>query len=147
MKGEVCRWQRSLFRSLDLPVDELGDVRQLECLIESTQVGLDLARAQEVNACEQDAVDVEQRLYARRTLLLEELPLRLGEATVVMLVVARDQAWHQRLQLLVLGAGMDHQRRGQLLEHVPVATQEEGEELLHVVGDEIELQVRPSLGD
>ena len=54
----------------------------------ATQRLLLLARPHQVNAREQHAIDVAQRLDSSQALLLEQLPLRLGEAEITWAVNA-----------------------------------------------------------
>src|SRR5262245_47268954 len=83
--------------------DEVGDVGEFGGVVEVDEVGLDLAGAHEVDAGEEDAVDVEKRLYVGRGFFLEELPLRGGEAQIVVGVVAGDAARSDGSELFVLG--------------------------------------------
>ena len=79
-------------RTGQLARHQVGDVGQLELLIQRDQVRLDLAGAHQVDAGEQHAIDVEQRLHPARRFLQEQLPLRLGEPEVVMRVMLGDAA-------------------------------------------------------
>ena len=56
---------------------------------------LHLAAAHQVDAGQQDALNVEQRLDAARPFLVEQPPLRLGKAQVMMAMIARDAAGRQ----------------------------------------------------
>src|SRR4029077_12938876 len=64
-----------------------------------------------------------------------------------MRVVSVHAVTSDRLELCVLRGGPHHQRREQLLEDISIATQKEAEELLHVVRDEIELEIAAHLRD
>ena len=55
-------------------------------------------------------------------------------------MMARDQPRHERLELPVLGGSAHYQRRAELLEHVAVGAQQQHEELVHVMGDQVDLQ-------
>src|SRR5437867_12680060 len=87
VEGNVRVLQLGLFRPGQLACDQVIDVRQTELLVQRDEVGLHFARAHQVNAGEQDAIDVEQRLHSAWTLLVEQLPLGLREAEVVMRVM------------------------------------------------------------
>jgi hypothetical protein len=102
VEGDVGVVERGVLGAGQLAGDQVRHVGQPELLVQPEQVRLDLAGAHQVDACQEHAVDVEQRLDPARALLLEQLPLRLGEAAVVVAVVARDAAARDRLQLLAL---------------------------------------------
>src|SRR5207244_12581895 len=93
--------QKRLFRAGELAGNQVIDIRQAECLIQPDQVRLYLARPHQVDAGEQYAEDVEQRLDAARALLLKQLPLGLRKAEVVVAVVPRNAAPGDRFELLV----------------------------------------------
>jgi hypothetical protein len=107
-----------------------------------------------VNAREQHAIDVEQRLHSARRFLQEQLPLRLREAEVVMRVMLCDDAVatlaHRmgeglgvraanRLQLRVLRRRVDDERREKLLQHVAILLEQQPEELPHVMAHDVHL--------
>jgi hypothetical protein len=100
---EFARLQHTLLGPGQFALDQLIDAGLWVEREELPQVRLDLARAQEVDAGEQHAVRVQQRLHARRLLLREQAPLRLEEAAVVVAVMARHAAASELLELGVLG--------------------------------------------
>jgi hypothetical protein len=57
--------------------------------------------------------DAKSVVILMRLRLLEQPPLRFGEAQIVMAVVARHEHWHERSQLGVFRRGLDDQRRSQ----------------------------------
>jgi hypothetical protein len=79
-----------LFRAGEFAGDEVGELGEVEFGVEGEEVGFDDAGAHEVDAGEEDAVDVEEGFDAAGGFLFEELPLGLGEAEVVVGVVAGD---------------------------------------------------------
>ena len=54
-----------------------------------------------------------------------------------MRVVPGDAAFGDRLQLCVLGRGVDDERRVKLLQHVTVLLEQQAEELLHVMAHDV----------
>ena len=96
VEGRVGVSQRRIL-ALGLPLDQFGEVGQAEVLVERDEVRLNHAGPHQVDAREQHAIDIEQRLHPPRWWLLarafeEELPLRLGEPEVVVGMVPGDEA-------------------------------------------------------
>ena len=140
VKVEVHLDENGLLRAGQLPADEVVEVRQPGRLVQAKEIGFDRARLHQANARQQDAVDVQQRLDARRILLRKQLPLRLREAQVVVDMVARDAAGGDLFQLAMFRRRVDDQRREHLLQHIAVLPQQQAEELPSVVRHQVDLQ-------
>ena len=140
MERQLGGVERALFGALAFAGDQLRDVRQPGCGVEHGEVGDQFAGAQQVQAGQQDAIDVEQRLDARRLFAGEQLPLAHSEAEIVAHVLAGDTAAAELTQFGVERGGDDDQRRQQLLEHVAVGLRHQAHELADVVGDEVEVE-------
>src|SRR5262247_2431184 len=97
MKPHVDIAQRRFLRPGEFALDQFGYVRQFEILVQPDQVRFDGAAAHQMNAREQDAIDVKQRFDAARALLVEESPLRLGETEIVMAVMPSNTGLRNRL--------------------------------------------------
>ncbi len=132
--------QRAFFGSLGLLSDEFREVGQAENLVEPRKIRLDLAGAHEVDSGEKHAEEIQQGFHAGRVFLLKEFPLSVGKSEVVVRVMPRQAGGSQRLEFLVLGRGMDDQWREQLFEDVAIFLEKEFEELLNVVGDEVDFK-------
>src|SRR5262249_10552598 len=94
----------------------------------------------QMNASEQDSINVKQRFDAARSLFVKEIPLRFGESEVVMAVVSSDAVFRNGLQLAVLWRRVQNERREKLFHHITVFLEQQSEELLHIVGDQVDLQ-------
>src|SRR5205823_1409126 len=70
VKLDIRLGERALLRAGEFAGDQVVDERQPRLGIQSEQVCLDLAGAQQVNAGQQHSVDVQQRLDAPRPLLV-----------------------------------------------------------------------------
>src|SRR5262245_4326560 len=95
VKADVGMFQRVVLAG-SFSGNEVGNVGQTRPFVQLPQVRVDYAGAHQVNAREQHAIDVEQRPHAPRSFLVEELPLRLRKAKVVMRVVLRDHSGSRR---------------------------------------------------
>src|SRR5215468_10682044 len=135
MKLHIYIAQRRFLRPGELALDQFGYVRQLEFLVQPDQIRFDFATAHQMNAGEQDAIDVKQRFDAARALLVEESPLRFGETEIVMAVMSSDAGLRNRLQLIVLRRRVQNEGREKLLKDIAVFLEQQPEELLHVVSD------------
>jgi hypothetical protein len=90
---EVGGVEETMLWALRFAGDEVGDVGEFGGIVKVDEVGLDLASAHEVDASEEDAVDVEEGFDVGRGFFLEELPLGGGEAQIVVGVMASDALW------------------------------------------------------
>ena len=72
---------------------------------------------------------------------MEEVPLGIGEAEVVVGVVFGDAGFGDVFEFIVFGAGEDDEWGVELFEDVAVLFEEEGEEFFEVVGDDVEFEV------
>src|SRR5262249_5954543 len=104
------------------------------------QISFDGAAAHQMNACEQDAIDVQQRFDAARALLVKKSPLRLCETEIVMAVMTSNTGLRNRLQLIMLRRRMQNERREELFEHIAIFLEQQSEELLHIVRDQVNFQ-------
>src|SRR5262249_53768209 len=104
------------------------------------QVRFDLAAAHQMNASEQDSINVKQRFDAARSLFVKEIPLRFGESEVVVAVVSSDAVFRNGLQLVVFRRRMQNERREKLFHHIAVFLEQQSEELLHIVRDQVNFQ-------
>ena len=149
VKVEVRLGQPLLLRTADLPLDQVIKVRQFRRLVEAHQIRLNHAGLHQVNACQQHSVHVKERFDARRVLFLEELPLGLREAEVVVGVMPGDALGRDVLQFRVFRRRVDDQRRKHLLQHVAVLLQQQAEELPRVVRHQVDFEpvVNPRLLD
>src|SRR5262245_51879582 len=118
MKLHIDIAQSRFLRPGEFALDQFGYVRQFEILVQLGQISFDGAAAHQMNAREQDAIDVKQRFDAARALLIEESPLRLGETEIVMAVMSSDAGLRNRLQLIVLRRRMQNERREKLFEQI-----------------------------
>ena len=91
VKLEVGICESRVFAGL-FASDEVRDVGKGGGFVQFDEVRIHDAGAHEVNAGEEDAVNVEQGFDAAGSLFVEELPLRLGKAEVVMRVVFGNEA-------------------------------------------------------
>ncbi|KAF0646555.1 hypothetical protein K701_07320 [Streptomyces fradiae ATCC 10745 = DSM 40063] len=105
------------------------------------QVGDDLAGAHQMDAGEQGAEGVQQRL--RLAVPLEEPPPGAGESPVVVGVVGGDQAGCEGGRFGVRAAAAHDQGGQQLLQDVAVAAQHQPGELPQVVGAQVHLHAVP----
>ena len=92
-----------MFGTGQLAGDQFENLRESELVIQCHQICFDLACSHQVNAGQQYAIDVQQRLDPSRLLLLEQTPLRLKEALIVMSVMPRQAVPRDGLQFVVLG--------------------------------------------
>ena len=129
-----------MFRAEGLASDQVGDVRQASGLVEAHEVRLDFARAHQMDASENHSIDIQQWLHVRRRFFLKQLPLRRGEAQIVVRMMAGDAIRRERFQFVVLRRGVNHQRRQQLLKHVAVFLQQQAEKLFGIVRDQVDFQ-------
>src|SRR5437879_2429500 len=125
MKFHVGIGQVRLLRASQLAGDQIGDMRQAELVVEAKKVGFDLAGLHQMDAREQDAINVEKRLHTAGIFLLEEIPLRLRKAEVMVGVVASDAGLPNRFKLLVRGSRVNDQWRIELLEDIAVLFEHE----------------------
>ena len=93
---DICIGERAVLRPTQLARHQIRDVAELKPLVERHQVGLDLARRHQVDARQQHPEHIQQRLDPTRRLVQKQPPLSLGEAKVVMRVVARQQLRNER---------------------------------------------------
>ena len=140
MKLHIDIARRRFLRPGEFALDQFGYVRQFEILVQLDQIRFDGAAAHQMNAREQDAIDVKQRFNAARALLVKESPLRLGETEIVMTVMTSNTGLRNHLQLIVLRRRMQNERREELFEHIAVFLEQQSEELLHIVRDQVNLQ-------
>ena len=123
MESQIGRRQVVLFRAGDLACDQFIEVGQPGAVVEGAQVGLDYARPHQVNAGQEHAIHVQQRLDPGWLLALKQLPLPRGEALIVTRVTAghaigaspstpRAPAWCVRSAAIAL------------LQHVPVGLEQ-----------------------
>ena len=80
-----------------------------------------------------------KRLHPRRVFFLEQPPLILGKAEIMMCVMAGDAALRDPFQLFVLRCRMYHEWRVQLLKDISVRFQKQLKELLNVMRYQIEV--------
>src|SRR5262245_10694293 len=111
MKLQIDIAQRRFLRPGEFALDQLGYVWQLEFRIQRDQVRFDFADAHQMNAREQDAIDVKQRFDAARAFLVKEIPLRLGETEIMMAMMSGNTGLRNRLQFFVLRRCMQNERR------------------------------------
>src|SRR5512138_1710572 len=71
VEGEIGIIKHGLFLSGDFPGCEVGDKGEAGLFVQGEEIRLDLAGAHQVNAREEDPVDVEQRLYPAERLFEE----------------------------------------------------------------------------
>jgi len=103
VKTQVCFGQPFLLGAGDLALNQVVEIRQYFDFVQPDQVGLDHAGLHQVNAGQQHAVHIQQRLDPRRAFLGEELPLGFREAEVMVSVVLRDAVLGDLLQLACSG--------------------------------------------
>src|SRR3569833_116180 len=102
MEFEIRVVQLRMLSTRQLARDQIWHVREVVNRVKLDQVRLDLAAAHQVNASQQNAVDIKQRLGPRRMFLLEQLPLRFCKTQVVVSMIARDTARREALKLFML---------------------------------------------
>src|SRR5437899_2965380 len=90
-----------------------------------------------MDARQNDAIDVEQRLYPRRVILLEQFPLRRSKPELVVAVMARHTANRDIFEFLMLRCRVDDQRGIELLEYVAIPLEQHREELQRIMGDQV----------
>ncbi len=140
VEGDVGVLEFRFFRACQFTGDQIVEIRQAEFLVERDEVGLDQAGAHEVDASEEDTVDVEEGFNAAWAFLVEEIPLGLGESKVVVGMMFGDAAVRDVPQLSVLRGGLDDERRVQLLQHIAIFLEQQFEELPNIVADDVHLQ-------
>ncbi len=84
MKLDIRDRQRSLFLPLRFDRNQSRQVRQVELVIQSYEVSLNLPSPHEMKSGEQYAVGIKQWLHSGRVLLFEQSPLSLSKTQIVM---------------------------------------------------------------
>jgi hypothetical protein len=139
VKRSFNRVQTLVLGASCLPLDQLRYVSQSVLLVQGIQICFHYARPHQVYSRQQHAKDIQQGLHPRRVLFLEEPPLILGKAEIMMRVMAGDAALPDSFQLFVLRCRMHHEWRVQLLKDISVRFQKQLKELLNVMRYQIEV--------
>src|SRR4051794_38807029 len=102
MESQISLFESSLFSATNLAGDQIRNVGQLSRIIQADEIRLDLSRVHEIDAGQQNSIDVQKRLHMRRIFLLEKLPLCGSKAQIVVSMVLRNAIRRQGLQFVVL---------------------------------------------
>jgi hypothetical protein len=132
----VC--QANMLRPCTLAGNQRRNVGEVKHRREPLKIGLDFAGAYQMDAGEQGAVYVKQRLHWRGTGTCDQLPLGAPETQVVVVMLAGDARFGNRLQLLMLRRGLQHRRGIEVLENRAVFFEELPAAFLNVVCHQVD---------